>query len=293
MSNINIAPSNIEGKCELKCIYNFDYPTSTVQVENKGSLLYFLYDTSTNSPVTYNNNKYNVNNISIVSPSIHEFDGQLVAAELIVEHTPVISGPVLKVGMPLINSTNYTSATEMITNIISACASMVPAEGETAVLNGITFALNTCLPNKPFYSYTDTDNADAWIVYGSLEAIPLSDATITNIQSIIRPFVLPTPGTHLFVNSLGPNTSHVSQDGIYISCQPTGSSTDEVPVEYNKSNDTASYDIMSNKYVKDIIFLLLAILGIGILFYVINIGYNYASGEKGVVLPSVRMKRQS
>jgi hypothetical protein len=57
---------------------------------------------------------------------------------------------------------------------------------------------------------------------------------------IIKPFPITTPGDSLFYNSTGPNSSNINADGIYISCQPTGSSG-ETAVLYD--TNTTSYNL--------------------------------------------------
>jgi hypothetical protein len=36
-SPINISPQSITGKCDLKCAYNFDYPTTNLVATNNGT----------------------------------------------------------------------------------------------------------------------------------------------------------------------------------------------------------------------------------------------------------------
>ena len=101
------------------------------------------------------------------------------------------------------------------------------------------FNLQNIIPNKPFYSYKESDSSE-WIVFGILEAIPLSSSTLSTLSKIIKPFQLSVTGGALFINSSGPNSSGNIGDGIYISCKPTGSSEEEIPVEYSKN--TVTYD---------------------------------------------------
>ena len=82
--NINIARDNVEGKCDLKCSYNFKYSESNTTAKNEGIEISLTYDNTNTSPVTYNTQKYNVSKITIMCPSIHTFDGALAAAEICV-----------------------------------------------------------------------------------------------------------------------------------------------------------------------------------------------------------------
>jgi hypothetical protein len=77
-----------------------------------------------------------------------------------------------------------------------------------------------------------------------LYAIPLNSSTLNTLSQIIKPFPLPTQGGSLFYNSSGPNsTSSSFGSGIYIKCNPTGSSSEETSVEYPKV--TTSYNLIT------------------------------------------------
>ena len=219
--NINISKQNISGKCDLKCTYNFKYTETNLTAQNFGSLIILKPDSSKIPPVTYNQQKYNVASILLISPSVHIFNGSTCAAELWIEHTSVQGGSNLLVSIPIIASSDSSTASNLITEVIQGVSSNAPANGETTNLNISGFTLQSIVPNKPFYSYT-SNNADI-IVFDITNAIGLSSSTITTLQKIIKPFPIPTPGDKLFFNSSGPNTTKVGE-GIYISCKPTGSS---------------------------------------------------------------------
>ena len=270
VQSIDISKQNISGKCDLKCAYNFNYPESNITAKNQGVLINLTYDNSKNPPVTYNTEKYTVSGISITSPSLHLFDGATTDAEIIIEHTPVTGGPLLKVAMPVKASSDSSDASYFLSEIIQSAATNSPSQGETTNISISGFTLNKIVPTKPYYSYTD-NNKDDWIVFGILEAIPLSSSFISTLQEIITPFPLPMMGGGLFVNASGPNSTKVG-DGIYISCKPTGSSTDETEVEYSKN--TTSYDfgnLLDSPVTKTIFQIIIGC----ILFIVIFMAFNY------------------
>ena len=103
---------------------------------------------------------------------------------------------------------------------------------------------------KPFYSY-ETDTTD-WVVFGNLYAIPLNSSVLNTLSQIIKPFPLPTPGDALFINKLGPNITNTN-DGIYISCNPTDSSEEEIPVEYEKNTSSYDFNNILSSYIFKII----------------------------------------
>jgi len=287
--SIDISNKNISGKCDLKCAYNFNYQESNLTAKNQGVLISLTYDNNKTPPVTFNNQKYTVTDISIVSPSLHTFNGSKSNAEIVIEHAAVNGGPSLKVGIPIKSSSESSDASYLISEIISMTATNSPKEGETNNLNISGFSLNKIVPVKPYYSYTD-NNKDNWIVFGILEAIPLNNTTLSTLQKIIKPFQLPMTGGGLFVSTSGPNTTKIGE-GIYISCKPTGSSSEEVGVEYSKN--TVSYNfsnILDNPTTKIIFQILIGCILFIIVFLLFNFMYKWiTTGEtKMPSLPKIR-----
>jgi carbonic anhydrase len=269
--NINISPKNITGKCDLKCSYQFKYPESNSTAKNNGVVINLTYDSRSISPVTYNTQKYNVSNVSIVSPSIHVFNDNKMAGEIIIEHIPVNGGNILNVCVPFISSSESSTASNLITEIIKKVASNAPSEGDTTNIGMIT--LEKIIPRKPFFAYND--KTTDYIVFGAMDAIPLSSTNLQTLQQIIKPFQLSTPGENLFYNSKGPISGLQLGDGIYISCQPTGSSKEETAVTYDK--DTTSTDfsnVTESPIFKYIILILIGCLLFMIVFYGISTLYD-------------------
>lgn len=277
--SIDISKKNISGKCDLKCSYNFHYPESNTTAKNQGVLINLTYDNSKTPPVTYNNQKYTVTGLSITSPSLHLFNGVTTDAELFIEHTPIKGGPLFKVGIPIKSSSESSDASYLLKEIIDVTATNSPSQGESTNLTISGFTLNKIVPSKPYYSYTD-NNKDEWIVFGILEAIPLNSDTISTLQKIIKPFPLPMTGGQLFINTSGPNSTKVGE-GIYISCKPTGSSSEETEVEYSKN--TPSYDfgsILESPVTKTIFQIIIGCIVFVIIFMMISYVYSYiTTGE--------------
>jgi carbonic anhydrase len=277
--NINISATNIAGKCDLKCSYNFKYSESNSTAKNNGEMISLTYDSTSVPPVIYNNEKYTVGSISIVSPSIHIFNGSTKPGEIIITHNPVKGGNTLDVCIPFTSSSESSKASQIITEIIGMVSTNAPSEGESTNLNISGFNLQNIIPKKPFFSYTQ-DTTD-YIVFGDLQAIPLSSSTISTLQQIIKPFSINTPGGQLFYNSKGPTSGVPIGEGIYISCQPTGSSQEETPVEYEKNPSTTINlsNILDNKTFKIIISIIIGCLLFIIIFYGISKFYSYLSSE--------------
>lgn len=247
---LNIAPENIAGKCDLKCAYSFKYPNSSCKVKNMGDMLNITYDQFNTPPVTFNNNKYQVSNISIISPSGHKFIGAPTIGEIIITHSAVDGGSPLIVCVPIIVGGDTIPASKLLDIIISATASSAPSQGEETMVSMQDFTLETIVPKKPFFSYTFARSN--YVVFGKMFAIPLTGETLKKLKSINAPFtkkIFPG-GPPLFINNLGPNHSGNLKGGeIFIDCQPTGSSDETVAVTTLNPID---YDFLY--YIKLIIF---------------------------------------
>jgi len=279
-SDINISKSNIQGKCDLKCFYNFKYSESNITAKNNGVMISLTYDNATTPPVIYNNEKYTISTIFIVCPSIHVFNGSKAVGEIIIEHTPITGGSELHVAIPFTSSSESIAASNLLTEVISSVASNAPSNGESTNLNINDFTLQNIVPKKPFYSYTSNIHKVNWIVFDLLDAIPLSSSTLTTLSSIIEPFHLPTDGDELFYNSTGPNASNIGSDGIYISCQPTGSSNSTSAVMYDKNPTYTNFGaLFSNPKSALFLEILLGIIGFIIIFIGLNYVYSYFTSD--------------
>jgi hypothetical protein len=249
-------------------------------------MISLTYDSTKIPPVTFNQQKYNVENIIITSPSIHTFNGNLFSGEIIVKHTPVKGGNSLDVCIPLKSSSESSSASQILADIIKKVAATAPSSGDSTNLN-MTFNLQNIVPKKPFFYYTEgtTDT----IVFGELDAIPVNPNIIDALQEIIEPYPVSNPSVELFYNASGPTTGLQLGDGIYISCQPTGSSEEETAVEYDKTPTSKSIDLLSmleNPVVETIIYILIGCILIGIIFYAISFFYSYSSSGE-IKLPFI------
>jgi len=285
--NINISAKNIAGKCDLKCSYNFKYSESNSTAKNNGIMISLTYDSTSTPPVIYNDQKYVVKNISIVSPSSHIFNDVKMPGEILIEHNPVKGGNNLFVCIPLTSSSESSTASQLITEVIKKVATNAPSVGNSTNLNISGLNLQNIVPRKPFfaYSYQTSD----YIVFGSLDAIPLSSTTISTLQKIIKPFALPMPGGDLFYNSSGPISGTQIGDGIYISCQPTGSSEEKIPVDYDKTPTSTVINfsnLINNPIFRLIILILIGCILFIITFYGISVFYSFLTSE-GNKLPSL------
>ena len=284
MTTIDISPKNVYGKCDLKCAYNFNYSGSNSTAKNNGIVISLTYDNSSVPPVIYNNQKYSVSKLNLYSPSLHLFNGSKTNAELIVEHVPVAGGDPLYVCVPIVQSNNSSTASSLLTQVIQGVSSNAPSNGDSTNLNLSGFTLQDIIPKKPYYSYANTTSGVSgdYLVFGKFEAIAIDEKTITTLGEIITEFPLDMIGDKLFYNPNGPNND-VGNQGIYISCQPTGSSEEKIDVTTAKNQPI--YDLSSILNNPVYLFILQIILG-GVLFitlfFVINYIFKYFSTSSKV-----------
>jgi len=84
-------------------------------------------------------------------------------------------------------------------------------------------------------------------------------------------------GDNLFFNAKGPNSSGSVGDGIYISCQPTGSSEEETEITNTKSSSESDVSISIENLAKNPTFKLIVKIIVGcILFIIIFAGLAFA-----------------
>lgn len=280
MSNppMNISPKNVAGKCDLKCSYSFKYSESNSTAKNNGVFITLSYDSRSVPPVSYNHEKYTVSSIMITSPSLHYFNDASMPGEILIEHVPVKGGNNLMVCIPFLSSSETSKASAIITDIIKIVSSNAPSEGDSTNLN-IPLNLQSIVPRKSYFAYSTGTND--YIVFGALDAIPLTSSTITTLQQIIKPFPMMMPSASLFYNAKGPVAGLQIGNGLYISCQPTGSSTDETEVTYDK--DTSSTvdlsSILNSPIFKYIVLFVLGCILFILIFYGISAFFAYLSGD--------------
>jgi hypothetical protein len=276
-NSINISSQNVYGNCDLKCSYNYKYHHSNSVAKNNGVFLSLSYDKGTTSPVIYNTNNYYVSKINIYSPSLHKFNNNYVSAELVIEHAPEIGGVLLYVCIPIVTSTNSSDASIILTDIIQSISTNSPAMNESTNLNLSNFNLNNIVPKKPFFSYLGTAGLIGQvIVFPNNNAIPLNNEILKKLAKIIKPYPITIGGGDLFFNTKGPNSTQVGKQGIYISCQPTGSSQEEIDVSYSKNNVNYNLNsILNNPTFFSILQVLMGCVLFILVFYLLNYGYNY------------------
>ena len=289
MSNMNISPQSISGTCKLKCAYSFNYQVSNTTVTNYGTSLNLTYETAQTPPVTYNNGKYNVSNITIYSPSLHTFNGSKAGAEIAITHSPPNGGNSLTVCVPINTTGSTTEGSKILNEIISAVSNGAPAQGEN-VSQGISeFTLNDIIPMTHFLTYENSQNGGTVIAYAIQNAISITPNSLTLLQKSISPSSITIPsGPLLFLNPTGPTNGTPSGD-IYIDCQPTNTSEEEINMVVDTKSAT-TYDI-GNIFQNQIFILLLSSVGFIIILLGLHMLFMYLSSGQLELAKFFRYKK--
>lgn len=279
-SNINISTKNISGKCDLKCSYSFNYPTTNITVKNNEYMI-TLTPENTMPGVVFNEAQYTVSEINLYLPSLHLFNDTKASAELQIVHIPEKGGNNLYVCIPIISSSDTNNASNIISNIIQQTANKAPARNEKFRLNLNNFTLQNIIPKTGYYNYTGTsNNKGEYIVYGLNNAIPINNKTLTILANIIDPLNINITGNSLFYNPTGPNTG-IKQQGIYISCQPTGSSNEKTQIT-NEKQSVSSIDITSLSkeiYSNVVSQIIIIVIIVGLVLYLFRYIFYYLTSK--------------
>ena len=276
---VNISKENVAGDCNTKCAYSFDYQDCGLAAQNGGyNIIYGIDPIPKVPPVLYNKKQYQCSSIYIVRGSFYnKYEGSPPDAELVLLHTSLDGGANLYVCIPIIKSTDTSAATVLLSQMIKDVATRAPTNGgKIAHVDVENFSLNSIVPKAQFYSYAK-DNADC-IVFGLPNAIPLSSDILDNKLKIISsaPTQPDDTETKVFYNAIGPKSTLADQ-GIYIDCQPTGSSGE---VEVVQTRNPPVYDldsILKDPTLYIIVQLLMSCLIFIIIYFLISYGFAFAT----------------
>ena len=162
-----------------------------------------------------------------------------------------------------IKQSDYSSS-QALSNILDESSTLANKPDLVFNYQNDDFSLQDLIPEKPFYNYTGnygTLTGD-FIVFDSLNVITINSTIFTNIfQQIINQNNLLLTGGSIYYNEKGPNLENLN-DGIYISCNPTGESNDLVDISKPKNN------VSFSEYNNNVMIFLKIIVGILLMIFV-------------------------
>lgn len=227
--------------CSTNCNYTFDYGLSSLKVSNNGDNLSFSYDGS--SDVTYNGNKYNIEDIRLYKSSLNKYNGQHIDAELIIHHTNR-DGKNLLVCIP-IKENDAKSNAEILFNEIIHLSPGKDDITKTVAINLPNYTMNSFVPKSSYYVYTGASlpyypcsGVYDVLLFDIKSAINMNRNDMKTLGSLIcsqvKKSIQTVDENNYFYNETG--TKDVETDDIYISCNEVddeGNITDSGPINQN------------------------------------------------------------
>jgi carbonic anhydrase len=249
--SVDITKKNLKGECDYKCAYTYNYGSSNCIATNRGKYISLSYDKKTTPPVQYNTKKYTIADIRLYFPSFHTFSGNQATGELIIMHTPITTGPVLLVCIPIVDNGSSYFAQSMVNQLIYETIKKAPSEGEkTSTITD--FKLNDIIPKSGYYVYTglqpgSSKSAD-FIVFDAYNPIAINSDIAESVKRVIKDSkYLALKGGKMFFNKRGPNIAKDNQ--IYIKCKPTGGEGEKKVIKSTAGLNASVDNILYSKPV--------------------------------------------
>jgi carbonic anhydrase len=272
---IDINMNDIVGECDLKCSYSFKYSSSSCVVTNMGDYIKIAYDNPSSPPVKYNGVEYYVSEVRIYTLSLHSYRGYKTDGEMIIVHNSASGSKPLLVCVPMQESESTSSASTMITEIITTMGTNAPTNGETTNVDLDDFNLDAFVPKKTYFYYTGKEPYQPcasdveYIVYIPQSGpINITSTALSLLQTVItKNLYVIGSGSKLFYNKNGSESgTSTGLNDIYIDCQPVGVSDDETtvitgaPLNQNDIFNMLISFIKSPYFVVLVIFLLIYLM---------------------------------
>ena len=271
ISPIDISNEAVKGKCNIKCIFNFDYHNITSSVATHRGNYISISGFSTNiDDCFYNTSSYIAKEIRIYSPSIHTFNGNKMDAELCIVNNSLIGETPLLVCIPIQQYNVSNNNTQFFQALIDLVSSKAPIEDESVDISSIPISINNFLVSKkPFYTFDAVEpfqpclTSMHYVVFEpSTHYIEINSNTLATLKELLKATTdnNTTANTKssipIYYNNLGANVETpggASKDQIYIDCQPiSNGNNDESDKSYYVSNTSSNTNtnIMSSINIK-------------------------------------------
>jgi hypothetical protein len=254
---MNLSEQLISGKCDNKCSYTFDYKKEPVIATNYETYLMFTRNASLDV-IKYNEDEYFADSFQIYRSSGFKYNNFESEGILVITHSNrTISSNKLLVNIPLYSGGSHTKSNSGITSLLTSIAKSgnEPVEVRDIVLNDF-------IPQKEYYVFT---NVEKNIVFSRENGIYMDDENLKLLEALIpNPLKLySTNGPQVFLSTrIATRGSGSTSDEIYIDCQPTGSSEDEIEVANSKKSTFDLTDMVINSKASLFFIIFIAIISI-------------------------------
>jgi len=220
--------------CSLKCLFHYKYGDSACTIRNENTVLVMSYDGA--SDIVFNSVKYTPTEIRIYKPSLHTYSGSSASAELVILHTSNIGG--LLVCIPITIGGAQTRGSYLLSDLLAAAPSK---RDETTSPTIPDFNANYFIPKSRYFTYegplpyvecSKSANYNYVVFHKRFGSIPISNESFKILDALLNQHLIaPAVKTDisLYVNTKGTTSNgFAGEDQIYIDCQPTGHSVEEV-----------------------------------------------------------------
>lgn len=237
---ININNNGAEGTCDLKCDYSFDYKDSNTILVNNGNHIQLTYDMASSAQVRYNSDDYQVREVRLYFPSIHQYNNIKADGEMLIVHGS--GGRNLIVSVPIVVNSTQSTSSKFLDLVATNLSRFAPNTGDNISLGNSVFNLNDWIPSKKYYSYAGTSpyspcmQGYEYVVFSPNDG---ANVTITNTSLNKIKTHISVSGINVRENSFFVSKGIAKQgfddagDDIYISCSPTSVSEDQEVVGEN------------------------------------------------------------
>lgn len=271
---LNIAKNMIDGDCNLKCNYRFDYPRGgPLPLGNLGGggfLIEYAESKPKLAPVIYNGNHYDVSVVSIMAPwPFFKIRGVYPKGMITIVHQPRLEGVPLMVFVP-IDYGSPDNAGGLISDILVSGMRQAPDPGSKTTLNLTNNSLNIIVPKQPFFSFQINNTGLAFVIFDKGASVNYSvlykfmvmvhgktfkkspSAFIKKLNDNTPAFVSQKDGTMFYNKEGAKGITNGSGDDVYIVCEPTGQADDNVFVKMEDYAEEAGFsfdtDIIKNPW---------------------------------------------
>lgn len=273
---MNISKVSMGNTCQERCAFFYKYNVSIQCVaSNHDKSITLTYDNGSTPPVLFNNIKYNVYQIDIVSPSYHNFNGTQAEAEMIITHTSTDTASPLYICLPISSKASNKNATfnEIIQDILSV--PLIQKSNPVTVTSLSDYNLNAWIPMQSYFFYVSKSKEANVVVFPIEGGLYMDTVSLQSLSHLVQPFtdtnfILPSENNFLFYNPTGPSAfQNGISDQIYIDCSPTGNSLETEDVVFEKDNSTSNMDFLQY-LTSNGVFLFLFFIGFILLLLMVN-----------------------